>query len=210
MKARRGKVKEAQMGPVSRQQYKPAVHGLYRRGPSCIVYQSRSRQNKPRREATFVTMNSVMSDINLIRNILSHLCQRREAMRTRRVSLAFREACDSMEPSRFIARVILACSETGKVLDLYPLSSRMVEATGAWVQKRAGCNSQPRNKEPNWITGICINPQDKDLYALQYRCPGVIRFSGNSMRYKHIAFKHPKLKVGTPSLNGGHVPDIVH
>ena len=144
------------------------------------------------------SVKNVMEDDYILRNILSHLIQRREVIRTRRVSRTFRAACDSLESCDFTPRVILACSESGKVLDLQPLSRCMVTAMGQWVQKKSSTSlsSGSKIKEPNWITGMCMNPQDRDIYALQYRCPGVIRFSGNnSMRYKHIAFKHPRLEV---------------
>lgn len=141
-------------------------------------------------------MERVLDDIYLLRTILSHLIQR-DAIRTRRVCQAILEACDSLSSSNFKPRVMLACSESGKVLDLCPFSSNMVIGTGQWLQKKASVSSLPKPvRQPNWMTGICINPQDRDLYALQYRCPGVIRFSGYSMRYKHIAFKSKTLEVG--------------
>ena len=143
-------------------------------------------------------MDAIFFDLNLLREILSHLRQR-DAIRSRRTCQSFRQACDSLPQGSFRPRVFLACSRSGKMLDIDPLAECMVTATGRWPQQtkgrqqRLGCG--PKDKEPHWITGICINPGDRGVYALQYRVRGVVRFSGNSAQYKRIVIKHPKMEV---------------
>ena len=120
---------------------------------------------------------------------------RRDSIRARRTCQLFRQACDSLPAGSCRPRLFLACSRQAKVLDIDPLAaSCMVSREGHWIQRK-GLFKKGTAAEPCWVTGICVNPVDGDVYALQYRISGVLRFSGNSMRYKNIAVKHPSLEV---------------
>ena len=81
---------------------------------------------------------------------------------------------DAIPATCFRPRIILACSRTARFISMDPARSDIVGEEGRWPPQRRSRGSisgisKPKTSEPNWITGVCVNPEDGDLYALQYK-----------------------------------------
>ena len=118
-------------------------------------------------------MDAVLTNSDLISSILRHIGDFRCVARTRRVAKAWLVAVDAIPPSSLRPRIILACSRTARFIAMDPAGRALVGEEGRWpALRRSQCTMASQSKakaEPSWITGICINPDDGDIYALQYK-----------------------------------------
>lgn len=130
-----------------------------------------------------------------IPQVLYHVC----TFLTRRQATSLAMCCktmrslymefDSFRSKPFRPRLLAACSPSGRLLDIDVLSMQVV--TGPPLLKRE--RKRPRHTRGTpWLTSIAVDPITGDVYAGEYSCSGVLRFSGQTLQCKGVAVSGPE------------------